>query len=909
MDLQAVIVFVGGFAFCAVVGYIVSVFGAKEQTYEEALEAQKAKKEARKPSKAKNSEVNKKKKWKKSNKGDGTDKNDAEEEDVVLVESTPVESLPPVEPTPEPSPQPTPEPKKPKSKKKTKIPIEDVEEVVEEVVAEAPAPVVETPVVEEEEVVEKAEVVELPTPPPAAEPVAKSTPTKGKAKKQKSEPAAPQSILPGTPRELLAAIKKTSFNDEDAQAMINVLLTKQSGDALNTSEEWIEPGKPSETKQLKQELAEAFKALEEERNHKIAFEKQLTTMKKDLNEKLAGVKKAAGAEHQRIMGELVAQHTHQMNQTNARLAEMHNNEMAMRSRLDEVQMEKIHTVTQFQAQVDNLAHQLQMAQNVPTPTFNDPSLLTELEQLRSLRDRYEGQLNEFLLENKNLKEQLTTLQDVEGQLAGAKEEVRGAQGLKEELNSQLASAKTKQTSLEAEVSRLNIQLSDSKNVPSPDLALVQKKLAQVEAENIKLTEENERLSEQVASSVERPAADGEEAEKANGHAEVETGSSKEEDLAAALEEWREKCDRIHLESEKMVAKQKLIQAELEEKLAESEGNLNAARTKSNELLTKLEASPSQLFARLFPDIQDCTEEKAVLHISGLQSSAPTGDEVEKLEGQVEHYKAVLAQTESMLTSLQASVESAEADWRVKLDATTKELADARGQASSLAEKAAALEQEVAQSAHAGEGPPSMPYIESGPSSFLLESGPTSLQFSDSGAPSLGSQHGMKFAYSALEGALPAIVDEMQSQLAALQAQLLAQEAEKKEVEKRNEELVGRAEALSEEVRKLTEQQEELAKGNTGLQAALGVAQDALEREKGGIKALQEQLQSGKAEVIGNGTGPSDEDLARASLASSASNPSIASSIEGSSAQPNQLSSEKKKKSKTKKLFGLLKSSK
>jgi len=801
MDLQAVIVFVGGFAFCAVVGYIVSVFGAKEQTYEEALEAQKAKKEARKPSKAKNSEVNKKKKWKKSNKGDGTDKNDAEEEDVVVVEPTPVESLPPVEPTPEPSPQPTPEPKKPKSKKKTKIPIEDVEEVVEEVVAEPPAPVVEAPVVEEEEVVEKAEVVELPTAPPAPEPVAKSTPTKGKAKKQKSEPAAPQSILPGTPRDLLAAIKKTSFNDEDAQAMINVLLTKQSGDALNTSEEWIEQGKPSETKQLKQELAEAFKALEEERNHKIAFEKQLTTMKKDLNEKLAGVKKAAGAEHQRIMGELVAQHTHQMNQTNARLAEMHNNEMGMRSRLDEVQMEKIHTVTQFQAQVDNLAHQLQMAQNVPTPTFNDPSLLTELEQLRSLRDRYEGQLNEFLLENKNLKEQLTTLQDVEGQLVGAKEEVRGAQGLKEELNSQLASAKAKQSSLEAEVSRLNIQLSDSKSAPSSDLAVVQKKLAQVETENIKLAEENERLSEQVASSVERPAADGEEAEKANGHAEVEAASSKEEDLAAALEEWRVKCDRIHLESEKMVAKQKLIQAELEEKLAESEGNLSAARTKSNELVTKLESAPSQLFARLFPDIQDCTEEKAALHISGLQSSAPTGDEVEKLEGQVEHYKAVLAQTESMLTSLQASVESAEADWRVKLDATTKELADARGQASSLAEKAAALEQEVAQSAHAG---------------------------------------------------------EMQSQLAALQAQLLAQEAEKKEVEKRNEELVGRAEALSEEVRKLTEQQEELAKGNTGLQAALGVAQDALEREKGGIKALQEQLQSGKAEVIGNGTGPSDE---------------------------------------------------
>ena len=213
-------------------------------------------------------------------------------------------------------------------------------------------------------------------------------------------------------------------------------------------------------------------------------------------------------------------------------------------------------------------------------------------------------------------------------------------------------------------------------------------------------------------------------------------------------------------------------------MAESEGNLTAARTKSNEVEAKLGAAPSELFARLFPDIQGCTEEKAALHISTLNSSVPAGDEVEKLEGQVEHYKGVLAQTESMLTSLQASVESAESEWRVKLDASTKELADARGQATSLAEKAAALEQEVAQSAQAG---------------------------------------------------------EMQGQLAALQAQLLGQEAEKKEVEKGNEELSARAEALSEEVRKLTEQQEELAKGNTGLQAALGVAQEALEKRREGSR--------------------------------------------------------------------------
>ena len=43
--------------------------------------------------------------------------------------------------------------------------------------------------------------------------------------------------------------------------------------------------------------------------------------------------------------------------------------------------------------------------------------------------------------------------------------------------------------LESEVSRLNIQLSDSKGAPAAELALVQKKLAQVEAENMKLAGE------------------------------------------------------------------------------------------------------------------------------------------------------------------------------------------------------------------------------------------------------------------------------------------------------------------------------------------------------------------------------------------------------------------------------------
>ena len=41
------------------------------------------------------------------------------------------------------------------------------------------------------------------------------------------------------------------------------------------------------------------------------------------------------------------------------------------------------------------------------------------------------------------------------------------------------------------------------------------------------------------------------------------------------------------------------------------------------------------------------------------------------EAQVAHYKSVLGQTETMLTTLQSSVEAAEADWRLKLEVANK----------------------------------------------------------------------------------------------------------------------------------------------------------------------------------------------------------------------------------------------
>lgn len=814
MDLAALLVFIGGFAVCAGVVFLISFLGAKEQTYEEALKEQKERnKDVKKPSKTKNND--KKKKWKKS-KGDGQEKNDTEqdvEEDVVLVESVKEEEPLVVEESrEEPSPLPTPEAKKPKLKKK-KIIIEDVDEVLEQTPVTAPEPVKEPVASPPEPIIEEpVPVVETTT-----EPIPqKATPTKSKSKKQKQDNGnVNQSALPSNPRDLLTTIKRTAFNDEEAQAVINVLLTKQSGGPLNTSEEWIEQGKPSESQRLKQELSETTKCLEEERNNRAVFEKQLTATKRDMNDKLVSAKKGLVAEHQRLMNEMAANHTMQMNQLKGRMTDIHNNEHALRSRIGELELQKLHTESQYQAQVDNLSHQLQMNQNVPAPTFNDPALLSELEQLRSLRDRYEGQLKEFLSENKGLKEQVGGIEGLRKQLEGAKDEVSRVSSSSSSLSSALTSAQSEAThlglakaKLEAELARVISQLEESKKAApeaatQSELASVRSKLAEKEAETVKLGEENERLSEQLASSVERPAADGEESEKANGHSEIEVAApqiTKEKTLISQGEEWREKFEHLHLDNEKMLAKQKVAQAEFNDKLTSIEQALQTANSKNNELASQLSVaknSSSVLMARLFPNIDNCTEEKAVSYLSSIHDN--TG-ELDRLEGQVEHYKTVLAQTENMLNSLQSSVESAESEWRLKLESANKELIEIRSHSSSLNAKVEALERELSQ------------------------------------------------------------VDntEMQNQLAALQAQVLAQETEKKDLENINEELKAKAEEMTTQLNELSVRHEELAKGNTGLQAALGVAQEAVEKERGGIRALQEQLNGGKEDILGNGNGCDNE---------------------------------------------------
>merc|ERR1712106_130556 len=89
-DVPALLVFVGGFAVCAGVVFLISIFGAKEETFEEALAKQrKANEKEKNKGKDKKKDVDKKaKNWRNKKKGDKEEKLDNIVPVVLVASST-----------------------------------------------------------------------------------------------------------------------------------------------------------------------------------------------------------------------------------------------------------------------------------------------------------------------------------------------------------------------------------------------------------------------------------------------------------------------------------------------------------------------------------------------------------------------------------------------------------------------------------------------------------------------------------------------------------------------------------------------------------------------------------------------------------------------------------------------------
>merc|ERR1711936_854995 len=142
-------------------------------------------------------------------------------------------------------------------------------------------------------------------------------------------------------------------------------------------------------------------------------------------------------------------------------------------------------------------------------------------------------------------------------------------------------------------------------------------------------------------------------------------------------EWRMKFEELSREHEKMLAKQKVLQADFDQEVSGFKGQVDTLKSKNNDLSSSLQSekkSSKEVLLRLFPSLSGDSD------LGDLEREAK--EVLEAANKGESHYKQVLAQTDSMLTSLQSSVETAEAEWRLKLEAANKELTELRAQKSS-----------------------------------------------------------------------------------------------------------------------------------------------------------------------------------------------------------------------------------
>lgn len=740
----------------------------------------------------------KSKNWRMKKKGERDDKqdglDDAEEEQVVVVPTgAKIEDV--VEAVPEKVVEAVPvssvEVKQlKKEKNKKKIEIQEVEIVPQpvEVVEAPPAPVEGSVVVEKEVEKETVTVVET-----VKSTNVKSSPTKQKNKKDKSVPT---ETATQSPKELLAVVKKTSFNDAEAQKLIDLLLTKQSGDALNTSDEWIEKGKPTETQKLKQELGELEEVLKEERMKNKSFTDKFSAMKRELNDE-----RAAKANHNRIIDEIQKARQQEVSNINNRLQQVVTENNILQGNLQtEAALRREIEMNQgaYQASINSLSRELEIANAAMLQAkANDPHLLTELEQLRTLRDKYENSLTELNVNNSNLKNQISQQNDeisnIKKQLSSSSDKISNLSNSNSNLEKALAAKSDEAQKASVELKALKSKpegpasaIINNNNINvaeiEAELASVKQKLTDKEKETSRLVEENERLSEQLASSVERPAAEGSEAGVVNGHSDSSSSTSSQSP------DWRDKFEVLQMEHEKILAKQKVLQSDFEAEVISYKSQVDTLKSKNNDLSSSLvreKKSSGDLLLRLFPSLASSND------LRKLEDEAKEALEaLGRNEAQVAHYKSVLAQTETMLTTLQSSVEAAEADWRLKLEVANKELAELRTDKSS-----------------------------------------------------------------------PHISNQMQVQLSQLQQKLAKEEEVKETVSKENQELKQTSQERDKEVERLSKElseaktnYEELSKQvkemkvtNNSLKELVSTSQEALSKEQNIVKCFQDQVPSTKVE--------------------------------------------------------------
>jgi len=556
-----------------------------------------------------------------------------------------------------------------------------------------------------------------------------STPISGNRQKKKQKGGGQQqqqSAASLQPQDLMTAVRKTNFDNEELQDLIDILLNKQQNSPMVQNGSWVDP-QTNEMKQLQRALEESGKALEFEqakvKDMSGRFQQmqrdlgeskgQMARLRSDYTERINGMERAK-MEVDQNLATLSHRHnydvqnlTHQIQEQMRQISDLNGHLAAFRNRPDpdsvRAELERAHS-----NELNNLHSQLSMRTN---------ELASMKQQVQELRSKVEGsdamlmELNKAKEQAKSLETQCSVLQqECNNQMLQNQNQDNSKHA---ELQSTIDELVKSKGSLEQSLTEVSSKLKSSDEQLMATQAELSQRVAQLEEEKKNLVEEKKQ-QQVVNGDHEKPSPADEEAAAKKKEAEEELYTRMQNKLNEVVKEKEALMQKINNDQEQLqsrVAEADSLKGELESvkgQLSDANVKLEQQRAKNDDEKTSSAKEAAEKYVsfltRVFADV-DFTSEESVwksgveAHIEALKSkvteaaeaaaaaaskqteaaaaeadeSSKSSEEIERLEKQVTHYKSSLQETEALLHKLQASVEAEEAKWKQSLSDQQAEL--------------------------------------------------------------------------------------------------------------------------------------------------------------------------------------------------------------------------------------------
>ncbi|XP_064624138.1 ribosome-binding protein 1-like isoform X11 [Lineus longissimus] len=477
----------------------------------------------------------------------------------------------------------------------------------------------------------------------------------------------------------------------------------------------------------------------------------------------------------------------------------------------------------------------QLQSDMQTKDSTIATLQNDLESQKKKNNELSEQFQQVSAEQEQLRKEQEVVTILREELTSAKtalETVLGEMSEKQkqcdELSAKYEKA-TEEVSAGASSAQNVSELEEQLTVMSAQLDQLREDFENKQQENVDLLERYQKISEQlITMTSDQGASDSLQQELRETKSELDQMRGVLEQTTQEKEDLREKNWKAMeaLNKAEDGVKQRIADALHSNKSGEKDKQildlLHLLKENSTTIVQEEINKVRQKLSKIFPDISvdiddeensdwwDEFEEKAKDHITSVARRQSMHVEVKlneslevqtKLQTQVEHYKTVLGDTESMLNKLQSSVETEEKKWQEKLSVTEKELHAKR-----------------------------MNWIDEAKNEMESLQESVTLQMKGS----TEDLHDLGFAYRCVEKSLTTIVDEMEVKVESLEAQL-------DESEKEKEVLSTELKESEEKNRLLDEELSSVQREKETLQSELKESQDILSSVKSELEKLKVSL--------------------------------------------------------------------